>query len=476
MTNFSPVDKQMQNITGMKTKLFFFALATAFIYVACEDSDISGIGNSILPDGDRIEIFRDTIPVWLRTVEADSIYAKTINGALGEYYDPIFGTLNAGFACQFYPSIGFRNLDNLVDGKIDSVYLDIYYSYMGDSLTPMELTVYPVNKPMEKNYYTNVDPEQFADLSRPLCKYAYTAQNRNIPDYSLYERLSVPMPVEWGQKYVDAIHTDSIDADKDTFIKNFPGLYLKSTFGSGCLLFVGSSTVDAYTQIRILYRTKEPGTATDGGDSICSRYAYWAVTKEVVQINAYKNTHLDDLLLNDTIAYIKSPAGVFAELTIPIPEIIRKVGRRQFSSVKLSLAAYPQHEWDYSLGLPGTGEYTSTGSVVRRLLLIPPDSTKKFFEQQSVADNITAYTTKLSTSAYTYDFSNISRLIRYAIDHNPDEDLKLRLIPVQVSYTYSSQYGYVDYATAYDLYPAGVALHGNNQRITIIASDLEINK
>jgi hypothetical protein len=463
----------------MKTKLFFLSLLTAFIYFACEDSSISEIGNSILPDGDKIEVFRDTFPVTLRTVKTDSIYAKTINGILGEYYDPVFGTLNAGFACQFYPSIGFRNLDNLIDGKIDSIYLDIYYAFMGDSLAPMELTVYPINKPLKKNYYTSVNPEQFADMSQPVSKYAYTAKNENIPDYNLYGRLSIPMPLEWAQNYVDAIRNDStIDQDKDKFINMFPGLYLKSTFGSGCLLFVGRTTVDAYTQIRIQYRTKEPGTSYEGGDSIRKRYAYWAVTKEVIQVNAFKNTQMDDLFRKDTISYIKSPAGVFTELTVPIPDIIEKIGNRRFSSVKLSLDAYPQTELTYnSLSLPGVGEYTSAGLSVSRLLMIPPDSVKNFFERQQVANGVTSYTTKLATSTYTYDFSNISNLIGYAIEHKPNEDLKLWLIPVEVSYTYSSQISnYVDYATVYDLYPSGVALRSNNRKISVITSDLKINK
>ena len=86
----------------MKTKLFFTVLLTSLIYSACEDSAILEIGNSILPDGDKIKIIKDTIPVSLKTVKTDSIYAKTINGTLGEYYDPTFGTVNAGFACQFF--------------------------------------------------------------------------------------------------------------------------------------------------------------------------------------------------------------------------------------------------------------------------------------------------------------------------------------------------------------------------------------
>jgi hypothetical protein len=462
----------------MKTKLFFLSLLTAFMYLSCEDSTISEIGISIMPDEDRINVYEDTISVTLKTVKTDSIYAKTINGALGEYYDPTFGTLNAGFACQFYPSIGFDSLNNLVDGKIDSVFLDIYYSYRGDSLTPMELTVYPVNKSLEKNYYTSVNPEQFADMKHPVTRFTYTAQNSNFPDYSLYGRLSISMPVEWGQKYVDAIRDDStLNKDKDKFITMFPGLYLKSTFGSGCILFVDNTSLDAYTQVVIQYRTKEAGQSYTGGDSIRKRYAYWAVTKEVVQLNSYKNTNMDYLFGNDSATYIKSPTGVFTELTIPIPEIIQKIGRRQFNSVKLSLSAYPRNDWDYSLTFPGLGGYQQvTSGVATNLLLLPPDSTKNFFEQQRVANSVTSYTTIFSSTNYTYDFNNISNLIRYAIDNKPNEDLKLLLIPVRTSYTYSSQTGYVDYATAYDLYPSGVALKSNDQKIRIIASDLEINK
>ena len=462
----------------MKTKLFFLSLLTTFIYLSCEDSTISEIGISIMPDEDKISVYEDTISITLKTVKTDSIYAKTINGALGEYYDPTFGALNAGFACQFYPSIGFQSLDSLVGGQIDSVFLDIYYSYMGDSLAPMELTVYPVNKSLEKNYYTSVDPEQFADMGHPITKFAYTAQNSNIPDYSLYGRLSVPMPVEWGQQYVDAIRTDStLSNDKDKFISMFPGLYLKSTFGSGSMLFVDNTALEAYTQIVIQYRTKEEGESYEGGDSIRKRYAYWAVTKEVIQLNSYKNTNMDYLFRNDSITYIKSPAGVFTEVTIPISEITQRIGKRQFNSVKFSLKAYPKNEWNYSLSFPGIWSYQQVSSgVATNLLLIPPDSTKNFFEQQQVPSNITSYTTTFTSTDYTYNFNNISNLIRYAIDNNSDEDLKLLLIPVRTSYTYSGTYGYSDYATSYDLYPSGVALKSTDQEIRIIASDLEINK
>jgi len=460
----------------MKTKLILLCLLTAFISFSCQDSTVSEIGISIMPDGDKIQMYENTVSINLKTIKVDSIYAKTINGSLGEYFDPTFGTLNAGFACQFFPAIGFdstRFITDMIGGKIDSVFLDIYYSYMGDSLAPMGLTVYPINKPLVKNYYTSVNPEEFADMANPITKFAYTARNPNIPN-STYGLLEVPMPVEWGQKYVDALKNNR-NMSADDFIKMFPGLYLKSTFGSGCMLFVDNSTVNAYTQIAIQYRTKEPGNSYLGGDSVLTRYLIWGVTKEVIQINSYKHTNMDYLFQDNSTTYLKSPAGVFTEISIPIDSIIQKVGRRQFSSVKLSLSALPRNDWNYSLIFPGLG-YASTSAVAAKLLLIPPDSVKNFFEQQQVANNVTSYTTTFTSSTYTYDFNNISNLIRYAIDHNSTKDLKLWVIPVRTSYTSSSSgSGYVDFATSYDLFPTGVAFKGDNQEIHIVASDLQIN-
>ncbi|MDR0768484.1 MAG: DUF4270 domain-containing protein [Dysgonamonadaceae bacterium] len=443
----------------MKTEIFFLSLLTSFIYLSCEDSFVSEIGTGIMPDEDNIDVFDTVIPITLQTVEVDSIYAKTINGSLGEYYDPTFGSLNAGFACQFYPSVGFDNIQNLVDNQVDSIFLDIYYSYIGDSLTPMELTVYPIDKPLEKNYYTSVDPERFVDMTTIIKKYSYTADSSGL--------LSIPMPVEWAQRYIDSIRLDpTLDRDKDRFIEMFPGLYFKSTYGSGRMLYVEN------TSLAIKYRTNEQGKSSASVDS-----AYWAVTKEIIQINSYKNTNPTINDGNNSTVYIKSPVGMFTEITVPIPKIVEKIGKKKFNSVKLILNAYPKNEWDYSLDFPGLYTYLQTSSgVATNLLLIPSDSTKNFFEQQRVADNVTSYTTTFTSSDYTYTFNNISNLIQYAIDNNPADSLKLLLIPVRTNYTYDSTNGFVDYTTAYDLHLSGVALKSKDQTIRIIASDLAIPK
>jgi hypothetical protein len=467
----------------MRVKLFLLSFLAGLMYFACEDTTNMGI--VIQPGEDKIIPFDTTITITASTIKVDSIYAKTINGCIGEIYDPSYGTINAGFACQFYPSVGFQNIDSIVNDRVDSVFLSIHYNYLGDSLAPMELTVFPVVKPLEKNYYTNVDPATFCDLKNPIVKYGYTARNMNIPDTLLsywgydYE-LYIPLPLQLGQDFLEASKNDSFK-NLDDFLKFFPGLYLASTFGTGSLIF--SNTISYSTEIHFHYKTTEHTTDTEGNDSIiqAKRMAVWAVTKEVIQLNSYKNTH-DDFLLqaSDSVTYMKSPAGFFTELTIPTKEIAKGVGKRQFSSVTLSISAYPISDWEYSLGFPGTGQVTS--DLLGKVLLIKPDSVKNFFEQQQLANNRTSFSTVFTNSTYSYHFTNIANVVQDAIENNPEEDLKLWLIPVQTSFvwTTSSTTGEqiaADYATSHYLYPSGVALKkgGDNLKIRIIASNLQVD-
>jgi hypothetical protein len=406
-----------------------------------------------------------------------------MNGLLGEFFDPSYGTIKAGYVCQFYPSYGFYNIDSIVDNKIDSIFLNIYYTFQGDSLAPMELSVYPVIVPLDKDYYTNRDPSALCNMRQPLVRYGYTARNMNISDtlmvQSNYDHfLSIHMPVEFGQSFLEEARKPQPNAYSSIqkFTEFFPGTYLTTTFGTGSLLNVSS------TEMRIYYRTNHIIAASDGSDSavVRNRTAIFPVTKEVIQLNNIKSTNASLLQPNDEKVYLKSPAGVFTELVIPIRDIITGIGKKKFNSVKLSLEAYPRDEWEYALDFPGLGPLASSTSYKSQLLLIEPDSVKNFFEQQKVSDNITSFTTTFNASTYTYNFSNIANVVQNAIDKAPDKDLKLWLIPVMTTYSYQQDYsgsGYdIDYSTSHYLWPSGVTLKkgGDNLKVRVIASDLNI--
>ena len=472
----------------MRTKGFVFCFLLAIIYMACDDT-ISRVGLGIQPDEDKVTIFDTMVYIEARTVKIDSLYAKTVNGFLGELYDPSYGVIKSSYICQYYPAVGFPYLDSIVDNKIDSVILNIgYYSFFGDSIAPMEVTVYPVVKALDHHYYTNTDPTDFCDTEHPMAKYGYTARNLNISydelrdSLNYYFNITIPLPVKLGQDYLDKVLNGELKTTKE-FLDFFPGTYLTTTFGTGSMLPVDRTTIVLY------YTRRKMLKDVDGNDSLTYKAsnAVFTVTKEIIQLNKFENKNPDFLYGdNPDRTFLKSPAGVFTELTIPIKEIARGIGKKKFSNVKLSLKAYLKDEWTYSFPFPGlenssvpTADAGGKSGYSSKLLLIEPDSVAYFFENKRYADWKNSYTTQFNSSTYSYDFDNISNVVQNAIDRDPDKDLKLLLIPVLTTWTpqYDS-YGQpvnIDFMTSHYLYPSGVTLKkgGDNLRVRVIATDIK---
>ena len=485
----------------MKTKLFLFTglLSGLFYLISCDDS-IDRVGMGIQPEGDQILAYGDSLSISGTTIKDPVLYAKTIYGLLGNFYDPSYGQLKAGYICQFYPAQGFGDQDriNSVDaftgGKIDSVQLKILYTaYVGDSLSPMEVSVYPVTKALEENYYTPLRPADYCDLDSILGKKVYTAYDLNISD-SLhqanllngnYKVVSVPLSRELGQTFYDEYKECLKDPDRKNPFKTpeamaefFPGLYVRSTLGSGCLLQVEKTDVFIYyswTQQVEDTTNQVNGFRTDTLISV----AVLDVTKEIIQLNEYVGSHDEQLWEVSDVEkmYIKTPAGIFAQISIPMGELKSKIGNRKFSSVRLSIQAEVADDWKYTWTFPGTGAANSLSMAQSKMLLIEPDSISSFFEKQKVADGRTCYFTTFEPSTYSYTFSNIANVIQYALDHQPMIDpLVLRLVPVDVAYyNASSSYSYypVDYASSHYLFPSAVTLKKDNLKIYLLAADLQ---
>jgi hypothetical protein len=440
------------------------------------------VGLGIQPKEDKVNVFDTILNLEAKTVKVDSLYlSRTINGLLGNFYDPNYGNINAEYICQYYPSIGFDTA-HILDNKIDSVRLNIYYtSYVGDSLIPMEVTVYPVNKALDDHFYTNVKPENYCDMSNPWGKKAYTAFDLAVPDTeriktTFYPNVAVDLPISVGEKILSIYKEHKGFNDLEKFVELFPGTYVKSTFGTGNLLKVDITEISTY------YTRKYVSAAT-GNDTMSMSRSVLTVTGEVSQLNRIRSTNDEHLLQdNDSVMYIKTPAGIFPQITIPISTIVEGIGKRKFSSVKLKINACPKAENLYALPFPGIG--TVATSLKTKLLLIEADSLKPFFENHQSSNSQTNFTTTYTASTATYNFDNISNLIQHAIDRTKPgektEDLQLLLVPIQVEFSQqSSGYTYYDqeYGTEHHLSPAAVTLRkgGDHLQLKIIASDLEIN-
>lgn len=452
----------------MKNRLFILGVGLGLAILGGCNDELSEVGSSIQPDGDKSFVYVDSFQLSAKTVLMDSVYARTTSGLLGEIYDPLYGNIKSDYLCQFYCPENYQFQNTPLNGVIDSMDLRIFYSsWVGDSLTPMQVTVYPITTVPERNFYTNVDPEKYCDMQTVLGQKMYTAYDVTISD-SVRNGLTsttytpvvrVKLPTEIGQDfYNETVNNPSSFENQDAFNQYFPGLYITNTFGSGNLLTVYQ------TSFFIYYRYTVEGSA--GQDSIVNGREQFNVTREVIQLNHVANANLEPLLLPDEkYTYMRTPAGVYTELTLPITEIKETVGSRFLNNLPLTLHAMPQENWDYAFEPPSY------------LLLLPTDSVKGFFEQNKVENNETAFLSgTYDSSTRTYTFGNISNLIKYQLENAPDEDLQVSVIPVSRE-TQSDSYSGTEYTVTLSNYmlPSGVKIVKDNDYMKVGLTTSEYN-
>ena len=114
----------------------------------------------------------------------------------------------------------------------------------------------------------------------------------------------------------------------------------------------------------------------------------------------YNNKEALQRLVNDnSCTYMKSPAGIFTEVTLPIEEITIEHETDSLLSATISFNRLNSgiDLTEYPVDAPST------------ILMVHKDSLDSFFETKTLYDNTTSYITSLSENAYT--FGNISNII-----------------------------------------------------------------
>ncbi|KAA6327504.1 hypothetical protein EZS27_023518, partial [termite gut metagenome] len=400
-------------------------------------------------------------------------------GYVGKFTDPEFGSYEAGFLTQlncvdnfsFPPVYTEENPEGIMAGdSIHSITLMLYYSsYFGDSLNVCSISAYRLNKDLHENHYTNIDPENYYHRDSLLGRQSYTAvdlsvsqEDRNADGY--YPSVRIPLSKEFGTEiYKLSKSKPEYFKDSKSFIENvFKGIYVKNDNGDGTILYIEKA------HLNMLYRGHFKDSIgknlqkENGEDSLYYASRTFAATQEVIQAHQFKNAEekLEEKIKETDWTYIKSPAGIFTQVTLPIQQIADELEKDTINSVKLAFTYYtPSSENEFSMQPPA------------ELLLVRKKDMENFFETNQLPDNITSYFARRNAyAANQYTFNNIKALIVACIaekEKETDWD-KVVLVPVKInsnvdSYTQSETL----ISVYHDMSPGYVKLKGGENKLKL---------
>lgn len=423
----------------MKLKYLYIGLLSALIY-SCDDAT-TGIGDSTIAAGDSIPAGSAIYNVHTRSILADSVYARTSTAYLGKYTDPQFGEFSADFIAQFNCTDNFEFPETVQE--ITGIKMRMFYDgFFGDSLNAMRMQIDTLDKVIPEKelstFYTSVDPTQYYnENSNPVARKAFAARGTSASDstivsydsygnatYYSYYWQDVKLPLTLGQHMFNKYKADKNNyKNAEAFIKNvLKGFYVHCTHGDGTILYIN----DMQLHLNFKYLIE---SSSGKVDSLVNGSTIFAATKEVIQANHFQNSdRLKELVKEKDYTYLKTPAGIFTEVTLPIEEIAEMHMRDTLNAASITFTRYNEKsESKYPMGIPQT------------LLMVRKCDMHKFFEKNETYDDQTSFIAQYvgsSETANTYSFPNISPLITQCINEkqaskNDADWNKVVLIPVK---------------------------------------------
>jgi hypothetical protein len=436
-------------------------IAILTIAISSCDEDTNTMGYSLTSDADRFSLIPDTFQIdSTKSIKADSVLARSSYSYLGRIKDPETGAyITSDFTTQF--TVLEKEKNYIFAPKKDITSLDtdgepvatscnlivIINSYLGDSLTAMKLMVEELDKPIEENklYYSNFDPEANDYIRNDGLKQAkmYSMVDLTLSDSAraarlnknYYSYINIPLNKQYKAKdgtvyknygtYLMRTYYQHPEYFKNSisFIKNVcPGFYFKTVDGQGVMAEVLN------VQMEVKFKYKSNDKEYDG-----SKIFYG--TEEVMQTTHIANEKgkIDSLVNVKNCTYLKTPAGIFTEVTLPVEQIKKGHINDSILSAKITF----QRMADLN---KKTDELLSDAT---QLLMIERDSLYSFFEKNNVTNNRTSFLAVFNATLNTYAYTNISSLINHmwSIRGKGSKNWnKVVLVPVKTSTVSTSSY------------------------------------
>ena len=423
-------------------RLLTVLVIAALTFAACDDTT-EGIGGSITNKIDNINISNSAFNVTTKSIVAGAVLSRNNTGLIGKMKDPETGNYVKGdYMTQLsvLPTFSVDTLDYIKqanNGSIeaDSCYLLVSYnaSY-GDTIAPMKVTAYEMTKPMaeDKEYYSNYDAFKEGWVSE---NNQHWSSNYNLSNTSDVKNFKIYLNKKYtkdGKTYKNygsyimqtyAEHPEYFKTNYKFLHNVCPGFYIKNVGGTGNMAKIWNTEL-------IFYWTRHK-TINKDSTAVSIGYNRFDGTEEVLQLNKIENDteNLKKLASKDQekCTYLKSPAGIFTEVTLPIKDIMKGHEKDTLNTATISFPRLNNDNEDnpYNFATPST------------ILMVQKDSLQSFFEKSKLADSRTSYTASYSsTGTYknAYTFQNIANLVSamYKNKGKGENWNKVVLVPVNV--------------------------------------------
>lgn len=426
-------------------RLLTVLVIAALTFAACDDTT-EEIGGSITNKIDNINISDSAFNVTTKSIVAGAVLSRNNTGLIGKMKDPETGNYVKGdYMTQLsvLPTFSVDTLDYIKQAnkgsiEADSCYLLVSYnaSY-GDTIAPMKVTAYEMTKPMaeDKEYYSDYDAFEKGWVSETN---QHWSSNYNLSNTSDVKNFKIYLNKEYkkdGKKYKNygsyimqtyAEHPEYFKTNYKFLHNVCPGFYIKNVGGTGNMAKIWNTELIFYWTRHKTIKAKD---GVKDSTAVGIGYNRFDGTEEVLQLNKIENDtkNLEQLASQQNCTYLKSPAGIFTEVTLPIEDIMRGHEKDTLNTASISFPRLNNADEDnaYNFATPST------------ILMVQKDSLQSFFEKSKLADNRTSYTASYSrTGTYknAYTFQNIANLVSamYKNKGKGENWNKVVLVPVNV--------------------------------------------
>ena len=416
-----------------KNSALIISLATLMTAAVACDQD-SNIGSSLVQD--ELTVYVDSnFTVTGHSVKIDSVQSRTTTQMLGRINAKGFGYLQSNIVTQFMPSTA---IDTTNFTALDSLVLYMYVldgGYVGDSIAPMGMNIYRLNKNLPTPIYSNFDPSGYYDKKDLLASTVYNVTRHSSDTIiSGAVEISVKMPKTLAQELYDSFKANPANFSSPTAFSNnvFKGIYIENSFGSGRII---NSTTTAMTLF--YHHTYQISDSTTRDTTVYRQGNYFAVSPEIITNNDLKfdiSPSVLEKIETGKQQIMMAPLGYGVEIKFPAPDIINALKSKADELTLLNTVSF---------AVPSEGVDNEYGfDQPPYLLMVRTKDIAEFFRTNSLPDNITSFYAAYDATIGGYDFGEMRAFIAglWLQDTYDESDYTFTILPVTATFETSSSY------------------------------------